>query len=144
MENKELTEQERIRLIAGRITDEYRKHPSLDWAQIAAIKLNEQWADYQVQLEEKDKRIRQLEATVEDRENHCNFLEDKRTLLQEGSDLLVSNVNDLEKEVERLKSQVIPAKILKSILEVFKDLKESGNSSEYCHDAIDYLEGNIN
>ncbi len=35
-----------IALIKGRIMDEYRKHPQLDWADIAARKLYEQWNEY--------------------------------------------------------------------------------------------------
>jgi len=35
-----------IELIAGRIMDEYRKHPTLDWAKIAAIKIHDQWIEY--------------------------------------------------------------------------------------------------
>lgn len=43
MENsKEL----QIKLIAGRIEDEYRKHSTLDWQQIAARKIHSQWFEY--------------------------------------------------------------------------------------------------
>ncbi len=35
-----------IALIKGRIMDEYRKHPQLDWADIVARKLHEQWNEY--------------------------------------------------------------------------------------------------
>lgn len=42
MESKE----ENINLIAGRIMDEYRKHPLLDWNIIAARKIHSQWFEY--------------------------------------------------------------------------------------------------
>ncbi len=45
-QKKELSDTEIINLIAGRITDEYRKHPSLDWAKIAATKIHNQWIEY--------------------------------------------------------------------------------------------------
>lgn len=35
-----------INLIAGRIMDEYRKHPSLEWNKIAASKIHSQWFEY--------------------------------------------------------------------------------------------------
>ncbi len=41
-----MTDIEKINLIAGRIIDEYRKHPDLDWNLIAAKKLYSQWSDY--------------------------------------------------------------------------------------------------
>jgi len=42
MENRE----ENINLIAGRIIDEYRKHPDLEWYKIAASKIHSQWFEY--------------------------------------------------------------------------------------------------
>lgn len=41
-----LDKDQAISLIKGRIMDEYRKHPQLDWADIAARKLYEQWNEY--------------------------------------------------------------------------------------------------
>jgi len=43
-----------IALIKGRIMDEYRKHPQLDWANIAARKLYEQWNEYFLDNKPKD------------------------------------------------------------------------------------------
>lgn len=45
---KELTKEEQIDLIAGRIIDEYRKHSGLidDWYKIAAAKIQSQWSEY--------------------------------------------------------------------------------------------------
>ncbi len=60
----ELTKQEEINLIAGRILDEWRKHMvtlPVDWNIIAAKKIHTQWSEYFTQkgyetaLEEKDK-----------------------------------------------------------------------------------------
>ncbi len=48
-----------IALIKGRIMDEYRKHTQLDWADIAARKLYEQWNEYAIQFEnEKHKKYK--------------------------------------------------------------------------------------
>lgn len=33
-------------LIKGRIEDEYRRHPNLDWAEIAASRLYSQWNEF--------------------------------------------------------------------------------------------------
>ncbi len=41
-----LQKDQAIALIKSRIMDEYRKHPQLDWADIAARKLYEQWNEY--------------------------------------------------------------------------------------------------
>jgi len=41
-----LGKDEVVKLIKGRIEDEYRKHPSLDWAQISASKIYSQWFEY--------------------------------------------------------------------------------------------------
>ena len=43
---KELTKEETLRLISGRIMDEYRKHPTLDWSSIAATKIYSQWNEH--------------------------------------------------------------------------------------------------
>jgi len=41
-----MDKEQTIRLIRGRIMDEYHKHPNLDWADIAARKLQSQWSEY--------------------------------------------------------------------------------------------------
>jgi hypothetical protein len=41
-----MDKEEVIKLIKGRIEDEYRKHPLLDWARIAAGKIYTQWFEY--------------------------------------------------------------------------------------------------
>ena len=38
-----MSKEEQIDLIAGRIIDEYRKHPLLEWNKIAASKIHSQW-----------------------------------------------------------------------------------------------------
>lgn len=35
-----------VNLIKGRIEDEQRKHPLLDWSRIAAIKIYSEWFEY--------------------------------------------------------------------------------------------------
>lgn len=45
-DEKTFTDEEIIKLIAGRIHDEYRKHPTLEWHEIAARKLYSQWKEY--------------------------------------------------------------------------------------------------
>lgn len=41
-----MNSEESIELIRCRIIDEYRKHPDLDWAEIAARKLHSEWLEY--------------------------------------------------------------------------------------------------
>jgi len=41
-----MTKEETINLIAGRIIDEYRKHPDLNWSLISAQKIYSQWNEY--------------------------------------------------------------------------------------------------
>ena len=58
-----------INLIAGRIIDEYRKHPDLNWSLIAAQKIYSQWNEYYNQqtkaltdeIEKLQSRISELE-----------------------------------------------------------------------------------
>jgi len=48
-----MSNEKTIELIKGRIMDEYRKHPDLDWAEIAAKKIYSQWnAFYEATIEE--------------------------------------------------------------------------------------------
>ena len=41
-----MSKEEQIDLIAGRIIDEYRKHPLLEWNKIAASKIHSQWFEH--------------------------------------------------------------------------------------------------
>lgn len=41
-----MSKEEQIGLIAGRIIDEYRKHPLLEWNKIAASKIHSQWFEH--------------------------------------------------------------------------------------------------
>ena len=41
-----MEKEEIINLIKGRIEDEQRKHPLLDWSRIAAIKIYTEWFEY--------------------------------------------------------------------------------------------------
>ena len=41
-----MEKEEIINLIKGRIEDEQRKHPLLDWPRIAAIKIYTEWFEY--------------------------------------------------------------------------------------------------
>ena len=41
-----MDKEEVIKLIKGRIEDEYRKHPLLDWPRIAAGKIYTEWFEY--------------------------------------------------------------------------------------------------
>lgn len=72
-------------LIKGRIMDEYRKHPDLDWAAIAARKLYTQWLEYF----ESEATLKSLEDNKALREQ-LNALPDNNTLD------LMKRVNDAE------------------------------------------------
>lgn len=60
-----MTKEETIKLIAGRIMDEFRKHVSHieDWPKIAAAKIYTQWNEYYLKSvtdEEIETRLREL------------------------------------------------------------------------------------
>jgi hypothetical protein len=61
-----MVKEEVLRLIKGRIEDEYHKHPLLDWSAIAANKIYSQWFEY-LNNENQDlqNKISQLEKDVE-------------------------------------------------------------------------------
>jgi len=50
-----MTKEEIINLIAGRIIDESRKHPNLEWHKIAAAKIYTQWTEFFKEEEENPK-----------------------------------------------------------------------------------------
>jgi hypothetical protein len=60
-----MDKEEVIKLIKGRIEDEYRKHPLLDWARIAAGKIYTQWFEYfNNENKELQNKISQLEKEL--------------------------------------------------------------------------------
>lgn len=69
-----MSKEEQIDLIAGRIIDEYRKHPLLEWNKIAASKIHSQWfehytdeiAELKSQFEQSDKMYSDLLAKKDD------------------------------------------------------------------------------
>lgn len=97
-----------ISLITGRITDEYKKHPKLNWSRIAAGKIYTEWSEYYSGLcqSENLKRIQELEFTCNQYEisivkNYKEIVADKDKRIQE-----------LEAEIERLK-QLLTQSVLK-------------------------------
>ena len=70
MENNKMSAEEVIKLISGRIIDEYRKHSSNieEWPRIAAKKIHSQWFEFyqnetqslQKQIEERDEEFQNL------------------------------------------------------------------------------------
>lgn len=61
-----MEKQEIINLIKGRIEDEQRKHPLLDWSRIAAAKIYTEWFEYfNNENKELQARISELEKDVE-------------------------------------------------------------------------------
>lgn len=57
-------------------------------------------------LQKSEKEINFLKSTIEDREKHCKFLEDKRTMLQKYSDESLVQISDLERQVKELTNEV--------------------------------------
>lgn len=63
-----------VKLIKGRIMDEYRKHPLLDWSQSSASKIYSQWFEYfnneiqslKEQLSDKEEQIRLKDCAYSD------------------------------------------------------------------------------
>ena len=86
----ELSAEEIKNLIAGRILDEYRKHPDLDWSAIASGKLYSQWDEYygnqitslkkqvdtmrEAELHDLKIKVKELEAEIERLNNRYNNL----------------------------------------------------------------------
>ena len=69
------TAEEKIALIKGRIENEYQKHQSLDWAQIAASKIYSEWSEfYEAQLIENNAEIDRLKSVIKIHEL-CNSAE---------------------------------------------------------------------
>lgn len=60
------SKEENINLIAGRIMDEYRKHPLLEWHKIAASKIHSQWFEY---YENQNKELTDKIADLKNKES---------------------------------------------------------------------------
>ena len=61
-----------INLIKGRIEDEQRKHPLLNWSRIAAIKIYTEWFEYfDNENQELQARILELEKS-DNAKRECN------------------------------------------------------------------------
>ena len=61
-----MEKEEIINLIKGRIEDEQRKHPLLDWSRIAAAKIYTEWFEYfNNENQELKAKISELEKDVE-------------------------------------------------------------------------------
>jgi len=83
MENeKKLTAEEIVSLIKGRIMDEYRKHPDLDWQKIAATKIYEQWFEF-IRLE----TLKEIKFTFEIHSDHSTLCNGYRSLCRQIEEL---------------------------------------------------------
>jgi hypothetical protein len=64
-----MSKEEQIDLIAGRIIDEYRKHPLLEWNKIAASKIHSQWFEHYTD------EIAKLKASKSEANEAVEFME---------------------------------------------------------------------
>ena len=77
-----MEKEEQIKLIAGRILDEYHKHKQYEWQDIAARKIHSQWFDYynqqnqelQKQLDELNEAADEIVNELEGWDEHCDAI----------------------------------------------------------------------
>lgn len=88
-----------VKLIKGRIEDEYRKHPTLDWAQISASKIYSQWFEY-FNNENKDLKSQLIlaEQTVKLNYNNAIDFEKQLSVEKQQNEMLIAVINNLKKE----------------------------------------------
>ena len=61
-----MSKEETIKLIEGRINDEFKKHPDLNWSLISAQKIYSQWNEYYVnEINDLKERIQTLTINME-------------------------------------------------------------------------------
>lgn len=101
-----MTKEEQIKLIAGRIRDEYRKHPDLDWAEIAASKLQSQWSEFYGAVKSegsKKDEVKRYDLTFDEgmKENPTGDYVDYEDYQQ-----LKSKRDKLREALEKLKSEL--------------------------------------
>ena len=61
-----MEKEEQIKLIAGRILDEYHKHKQYEWQDIAARKIHSQWFDYyNQQTQELQRQLDELKEAAD-------------------------------------------------------------------------------
>jgi len=60
-----MNKEEIVKLIAGRIENEMRKHPTLEWQMIAASKIYSQWFEFlNNENQELQAKVRELEELI--------------------------------------------------------------------------------
>lgn len=93
---KELTAEQEISMIAGRIIDEYRKHSHSisDWNLIAAKKLHSNWSEYY------NAKLQQANKEIEERKS---IAEDYRIMVRELQSQLKAKDEMLEKMADGIK-----------------------------------------
>jgi len=101
------TKDEQIDLIAGRIIDEYRKHPLLEWNKIAAAKIHSQWFDY---LNQQTKELQEQLAVLNQAEKEYiekivkleEQLEEKTEALENSENGMLNLIKYKNELVEQL------------------------------------------
>lgn len=85
----EISREESIKLIAGRIEDEFRRHANSEFPKIAARKIHEQWTEYYTeQLSAKNTEIEKLNTIIDElREQKVQLQDGLKASQQEFSEL---------------------------------------------------------
>ncbi len=99
-----MEKEEVIKLIAGRIEDEHRKHPDLNWEKIAAGKIYSQSFEfYQSENEALTKRVAELELElkqetecVEHIKEVCDGYDEQIEQLKENKRELIEGIEDIQ------------------------------------------------
>lgn len=81
-----MNNEETIKLIAGRIEDEFRKHPTLNWQEIAAKKIHSQWFEFYVD------KIKSMEGQVKE-------LREENEIQGNYNDMLIKELESLQKAI---------------------------------------------
>jgi predicted transcriptional regulator len=105
-----------INLIAGRIMDEYRKYPSLEWNKIAASKIHSQWFEYfSKQTKELQQKVEQLQFELKAADSDYHYktkaltdeIEVKNAKIKSLEDSLLDVTRKSCAKVDELQSRII-------------------------------------
>lgn len=143
-ENK-IDKEKAIELIAGRIDDEFKKHPQLNWQKIAASKIHSQWFEQsQSALEEKQRdleqckdlaniqqkrwieRNEQLQSSLTTKDKEIEELKIQYKVLDEENSELVKEIEGLKKECDKYEAQMLKdGSTIQSLKEEIEELKDT-------------------
>ena len=116
------TAEEAIELISGRIMDEYRKHQSLDWAKIAAIKIHSQWFEYYTQQNyEMQKEIDELKEDLQHKEALIAEFEEVQHKERKQYNDLKQSADEMAKQINKAAFRDVSGELTKA-LETYKKL----------------------